>query len=287
MGTEAVSHKVIEGLSADTPWTGRYTTDSPSKGWERYEYNDSGWESGQAAFASPNEFNANTIWDVEEEIWVRREITVPADLSDGPVYLKYLHDDIVEIYVNGVELVKRNRPNRRDDIVVEIPAEVKAKAVDGKFVVAAHCRDTGGHAILDFGFYAPDDGERHFERTATQLYADVQATQTRYGFECGPVNLDLTFTAPLLMDDLDLLSRPVNYISYDVESKDGKAHNVEIYFEASAAWALDNPAQEHLSEGYAKDGLLLLKTGSTAQNILARKGDDIRIDWGYFYLAAE
>lgn len=34
-------------------------------------------------------------------------------------------------------------------------------------------------------------------------------TQTYYTFECGGVKLDVIFTAPLLMDNLDLMSRPV------------------------------------------------------------------------------
>ena len=47
------------------------------------------------------------------------------------------------------------------------------------------------------------------------------ATRTIYDFTCGSVDLKLTFMVPLLMDDLDLLLRPVNYISYEVTSNDG------------------------------------------------------------------
>lgn len=60
---------------------------------------------------------------------------------------------------------------------------------------------------------------------------DVQATQTHYIFACGDVELKLTFTAPYLLDDLELLSRPVNYISYQAKALDGKEHDVAIYFE--------------------------------------------------------
>ena len=34
-----------------------------------------------------------------------------------------------------------------------------------------------------------------------------------YTFECGDVELKLSFTAPYLLDDLKTLARPVNYIS--------------------------------------------------------------------------
>jgi len=83
------------------------------------------------------------------------------------------------------------------------------------------------------------DDNRYFNQTAQQTSADVQPMQTYYNFTCGPVDLNLTFTAPLFMDNLDLMARPVNYISYEVISNDGQAHQVELYFEAAPQWALD------------------------------------------------
>lgn len=41
-------------------------------------------------------------------------------------------------------------------------------------------------------------------------------------FECGDVELKLSFTAPYLLDDLETLARPVNYISYQAKALDGK-----------------------------------------------------------------
>ena len=35
---------------------------------------------------------------------------------------------------------------------------------------------------------------------------------------------------------LKLLSRPVNYLTYSVAARDGKEHDVEVYFEASPRW---------------------------------------------------
>ena len=156
----------------------------------------------------------------------------------------------------------------------------------GKNVLAAYCVNTGGLAYLDMGLMLQNEPHTILENAAKQLYADVQATRTYYVFSCGPVELELTFTAPLLLEDPELISRPVNYISYKVTSKDGGKHDLELYLEASPRWAVDNAFQSSHSEAFEKDGRIWVKTGSTSQNILAKKGDDLRIDWGWFYLSA-
>lgn len=125
--------------------------------------------------------------------------------------------------------------------------------------------------MLDFGLLVELDNNRYFNQTAQQTSADVQPMQTYYNFTCGPVDLNLTFTAPLFMDNLDLMARPVNYISYEVISNDGQAHQVELYFEAAPQWALDLPHQESVADSFTDGDLLFLRTGSRNQDILKRK----------------
>lgn len=131
------------------------------------------------------------------------------------------------------------------------------------------------------------ENEKIFKETAVQTDVDVQPTQAHYYFKCGPVNLKLTFTAPLFPDDLELLAQPINYITHEVSSNDQKKHKVAIYFEASPAWALNDPCQQSISEGFESNDLFILRTGSLEQQILGKQGDDLRIDWGYFYMTAE
>ena len=88
------------------------------------------------------------------------------------------------------------------------------------------------------------------------------------------------------MNDLSLLSRPVSYISFKVQSNDSKQHDAFIYFGASTDIAVDDPIQEVTTTAYSSEGLSILKAGTKEQPILKKKGDDVRIDWGYMYVAA-
>ena len=127
--------------------------------------------------------------------------------------------------------------------------------------------------------------ESFFGTEAEQIKVSVLPTQTYYSFYCGPVQLDLKFTSPLVLNDLDLLSSPVNYISYEVRSLDKHAHDVQIYFSATPRWAVNSLDQEVSVENYRSSDIHILKTGTLEQNVLGKSGDIICIDWGYFYLA--
>ena len=54
-------------------------------------------------------------------------------------------------------------------------------------------------------------------------------TRTVYTFADTGVRIVLTFFTPAFPEDLDLLSRPVTYVNWDVASTDGKKHEVSIY----------------------------------------------------------
>lgn len=125
------------------------------------------------------------------------------------------------------------------------------------------------------------------EQVLEQKGLVVLPTRTIYTFEGAGVALTLTFMTPALPEDIDLLSRPVTYVTYDLRSTDGKTHNVVLGFAAFAEIAVNTPSQEVvLSVPKADKSLCVAKVGSREQPILQKRGDDIRIDWGYLYLAA-
>ncbi len=118
-----------------------------------------------------------------------------------------------------------------------------------------------------------------------QTNLETFPTRTVYTFAGEGVELRLIFLSPLLPDDLDILARPVTYLTIEARSLDGKPHRVSFYFDASAEIAVNTPDQEVVWSRLKIPGLEVLSIGSKDQPVLEKKGDDLRIDWGYFYLS--
>jgi hypothetical protein len=125
------------------------------------------------------------------------------------------------------------------------------------------------------------------ERAAEQRSLQVTPTRTTYVMSVGDaVELTLTFVTPMLPHDMDLVSRPITYVSWSARSLDGRPHAVQVYFDAQSDIAVDHPSQAVAWSRHRLDGLHVLRVGSVDQPILKRAGDDLRIDWGYLYLSA-
>lgn len=284
MGVEKLPLKTILPTSHEEKWEGKYTFQQPiGEGWKSLDYDDSSWAIGQAAFGTQNEPNLSTLWQTKD-IWVRRTFNIDEDLKDRDVFLHYSHDDIFELYINDIQVVSTDY-SWKYDVQIELSEEVKATLKKGENIITAHCHNRTGGAYVDFGLYELEPNKSTLSNTAIQKSVSVLPTQTIYKFDCGEIELDLIFTSPLLLDDLELVSRPVSYISYQLRSKNNQTHDVQIYFESTPQWAVHNISQAVTYEEIANDRLKFLKTGTVEQPILEKKGDDIRIDWGYFYLA--
>ena len=118
-----------------------------------------------------------------------------------------------------------------------------------------------------------------------QLRVEVLPTRTIYQFAEAGIHLTLTFTTPALLDDLDILARPVTYLSWDVRATDGKTHDVSLYFDCSAEWAVNKAEQQVVWGRYKVGDLEVFRVGSKDQPVLAKAGDNLRIDWGYLTVA--
>jgi len=282
LGQVDMPWKPVVTMANYEPWDAQYTMKEPSAGWEKPGFNDKQWQTGKGAFGTPEMPSLGTRW-VTKDIWVRRQFVIPDNLPDNDIYLIYSHDDIFELYLNGKQLVK-TAYEWHNNVVLKIDRSLLNEG--GSNVIAAHCHNRTGGGYVDFGLYQESEQKDIFAKTAIQKSVSISATQTHYTFSCGPIDLKVQFVSPLLPDDLDLLSRPVNYINYEVISRDGQAHDVQIYFETTPEWAVNDPIQEvQVTKGEAGN-VNYIKAGTTEQPILKKSGDDLRIDWGYAYLAA-
>lgn len=151
---------------------------------------------------------------------------------------------------------------------------------------------TGSDNTLD-GFVTVDGekyrfmGKNDSAPAMEQIYLNVSALVTDYVFQTEKIILHLSFYTPLFPDDLYRLSRPISYLRLSYESADGKPHAVSALITASEEFCINKKGEKEITAETVKlGGLDGVKLGSVEQDVLNRSGDDVRIDWGYFYLVS-
>ena len=256
----------------------QFTETKPAGDWANIEYDDSKWQTGKGMFATKN-MTPQTVWE-SREIWIRRTFEMQS-MNIHELILKTKYDDNVEIYLNGEKIYTAGCCSANKEILLTKLVEQKLRK--GKNVLAMYCENTGGQAYIDAGLY--DQLPTQPIQQAIQKKVEITATQTKYEFTCGPVFVAVDFLSPLLMNDLDLFSRPVSYVTFNVLSNDGKPHDVKLFFNVANDLVRNNKKSEVKTEIGKYQNIAYLKCGTTEQPILKRKGDDVRIDWGYLYVA--
>jgi len=118
-----------------------------------------------------------------------------------------------------------------------------------------------------------------------QVAHSIAATHTRYAFEQSGVRLEMAFFTPALPGDLDVLSRPVTYMTVTASATDNATHKIAVLFDVDPVIAVNDRGQKVTSFRQQTEELSVLSTGSQEQKMLSRSGDDLRIEWGYFHLA--
>lgn len=256
----------------------KFTETKPDGNWQLPSFDDAGWQNGKGMFGSKN-MDATTEWN-SKEIWFRRSFTV-TEKNFNQLLLTLKYDDNIKVYLNGEKIYEAGCCSSNKEIMLS--KEIANKIQIGRNTLAVNCENTGGPGIIDAGLYnlLPDEPVLQ----ATQTSVNISATQTTYQFTCGGINLTVKFLSPLLANNLDVYSRPISYISFTTKANDGKPHDVKVFFNNSADIAR-NKVNQPVSTSTSKYGSLLIHTaGTTTQQVLKRKGDDVRIDWGYSYLA--
>lgn len=286
LGKEKLDLHTIVPMTNEEIWEASFVREKPAANWMMPDFKEEGWKKGRAAFGSNDMPRVHTHWSEQNsDVYVRRSFDIDELDLNRDFYFIFSHDDVFELYLNGENIVSTGEI-WRDNVRLKLTDAMKQKLHKGKNVIAAHCHNTTGGAYLDFGLYYENDNAAKFTREAVQTAVSVLATSTYYTFTCGPVELDVVFTAPQLIDDLDLLSTPVNYVSYRVRSLDKKEHDVQFYLETTPEIAINDNTQPTTATVFSQKGIRYVKAGSIEQPVCAKKGDGLCIDWGYVYLAA-
>ncbi|MCD8740366.1 DUF4965 domain-containing protein [Mucilaginibacter roseus] len=282
LGKPEKAYQTIVPAGEQEAYPVTYTETKPGENWINADFDDAQWQKGTGALGSRGSV-AKTVW-AKDEVWIRKTFTFD-DLSAGTVYLKIQHDDKATAYLNGQQIY--TKPDLQGKFAYIPLTGNMAKALKkGRNVLSVYAVNTGGPSFVDFGLVQESPASRSMAfNEGKQKAMQFNATQTIYEFACGPVDLTVTFTSPLLMNDLNLLARPVSYIATKVRANDGTAHKVTVYFGASTNVAVHNAFQPVEASKYTSNNLSVLKAGTTEQPLLKRTGDDVRIDWGYMYVA--
>ncbi|SHE31739.1 protein of unknown function [Bacteroides faecichinchillae] len=239
MGGDSLRIRALAPLAGDScGWKGKYFFLRPEEGWNKMGYDDSKWQEGSAAFGTEGLwYTTNTIWSAEN-IYLRRHVTLNKEALDNhKLYIRFLCDDIVTIFCNGDEVVHSNYTNKSVGCR-QLPDTIVDKIKEGDNLLAAHCYNISSNALLDYGLYI-ENKEYIDVDTAFFKSVDIQATQTHYSFQCGDVELQLSFVAPSLLQDQEYMGCPVGFLSYRIVSTDGQQHDVDISFDMDMEWMFD------------------------------------------------
>jgi hypothetical protein len=143
-----------------------------------------------------------------------------------------------------------------------------------------------GLAVIDGKAYRLMGREPNRTAALPQVGSEITPTRTIYRFQGDGVEAVLEFATPSIPYDIDQLSRPVTYVSATFRATDGRTHIVRFYWEASGELAVNVPEQAVCAKRKSHSGFTSLNIGSVDQPVLETSGDDLRIDWGYLYVAA-
>jgi Domain of unknown function (DUF4965)/Domain of unknown function (DUF5127)/Domain of unknown function (DUF1793) len=113
----------------------------------------------------------------------------------------------------------------------------------------------------------------------------ITPTRTVVTLQSPEIELTLMFLTPAFPGDIRVMARPITYLAWDVKSHDGAKHDVAIYLDADGALATDSRDEPVTWSRAEVEGLHLLRVGTSRQPVLEKYGDNLRIDWGYFYIA--
>lgn len=120
----------------------------------------------------------------------------------------------------------------------------------------------------------------------TQTSLGVSAFGTEYAFTCDKFDLKVTFTSPLMPDDLTVLSCPVCYMDYTLTPKTPlKNATVALYLDEE--YCYDRMAFPVRMGKIASEKYNTAWFGLKKQLVMSQSYDDSSAEWGYWYVSGK
>lgn len=275
LGKPAPQWRDILTTGEAEPKAARIIQTTPSADWQLPEFDDRSWPLSTLPQSSERDWKSR-------DIWTRRWFDLD-DIPSEKLFLTLFNDDDVEVFLNGNPIYSCKPCYRTAYEQIDLDAMLRRYLVKGRNLLAIHCANTRGPGYIDAGIAAQVPGIPVVQ--ASQRQVSMSATQTHYQLTCGPVDIGVKFISPLLIESPDMVSRPLTYIQLEFKSNDQRDHQASVHIGLAGNIATHNTAQEvqvSILEGPLRS---TAKIGAAKQSVLGRKGDDVRIDWGYAYLS--
>lgn len=139
-----------------------------------------------------------------------------------------------------------------------------------------------GFAIVDGVDYSflSNRGLHHLKQTSVE----TSIFKTTYIFQGEDFSLVVEFVSPLLLDELDTLSRPVCYLRYRFETTAPHSFGLSLFL--GKDWCGENAKDKEVQGGICEDnGTKMAWIGLKKQKLLLNYGDREMPNWGFYYLA--
>ena len=152
--TEGKLKSLVHDGRDPQPATWHYTTENPPADWSAvgFRAENAKWKKGAAGFGSQGAPGAkvNTAWTTND-LWA--QTTFLLESTPKALKLSLIHDEDVDLYLNGQPVLKRSG-HRGDYEQVDADNKFLEALQTGRNVVTVHVKQTTGGQAFDFGIKA-------------------------------------------------------------------------------------------------------------------------------------
>jgi hypothetical protein len=140
--------KFLIPTSSEKQTVWRYTLDKPAANWVDAQFDDSKWKTGLSAFGGAvGGGKSGTDW-TSNDIWLRQSFRL--DGAPKTPMIRMVHDEDIEVYLNGVLAVREGGYTPTLDDYQIAPATLKTLKV-GQNTIAVHVHQMVGGQGVDVG----------------------------------------------------------------------------------------------------------------------------------------